>query len=73
MTVTLEASTDPAIPVVDLSAFYSGSPEEALSTSKKLYAAFKGVGFAYLKNHGVPQDLVDEAFSWVSSGIVLSS
>lgn len=55
------------IPVVDFAAFRSGTPNETKEIANSLYEAFRDVGFVYLKNHGVPQDVVDEAFTWVSS------
>lgn len=54
------------IPVIDLSAIKSKSEEIRLKTAQDLFAAFRDVGFVYLKNHGVPQTLIDEAFSLVS-------
>ena len=56
-----------AIPIIDLEPIRSGTPQEAQETGKKVYEAFKGVGFAYIKNHGLPQELLDQAFVWVSS------
>lgn len=53
------------IPVIDLSAIRSKSEEVRLKTAQDLFAAFRDVGFVYLRNHGVPQTLVDEAFGWV--------
>lgn len=53
------------IPVIDFAPFRDGSPEDAEATGKKIFEAFRDVGFVYLKNHGVPQKVVDEAFSWV--------
>jgi hypothetical protein len=61
-----------AIPIIDLEPVHSGSPEEALATGRKVYDAFRKVGFAYIKNHGVPQELVDQAFEWVSLSIRFS-
>ncbi|EFE44132.1 oxidoreductase, 2OG-Fe(II) oxygenase family [Trichophyton verrucosum HKI 0517] len=52
------------IPVIDFAPFRDGSPEDAEATGKKIFEAFRDVGFVYLKNHGVPQEVVDEAFSW---------
>lgn len=54
-----------SIPVIDLTPTRTGTPEEAARTARDIYLAFKNVGFAYIKNHGVPQHLVDEAFAWV--------
>lgn len=56
---------DLAIPIIDLEPMRSGTSEEAHETGEALYEAFRSVGFAYIKNHGVPQDVVDEAFTWV--------
>ncbi|KAM0511061.1 hypothetical protein ACHAPE_010265 [Trichoderma viride] len=52
------------IPVVDFSTARAGSGEDRRRVAKELYEAFKNVGFAYVKNHGVPQDAVDEALVW---------
>lgn len=65
-----------AIPIIDLEPMRSGTPEEARETGKKVYEAFRLVGFAYIKNHGIPQEDVDQAFAWVSvefDGIILIS
>lgn len=50
------------VPVIDFSLFRK---EKSLEKAKKLFAAFRDSGFVYLQNHGVPQDIVDEAFAWV--------
>lgn len=31
---------------------------------KQFYGACRDVGFAYLINHGIPQQEIDEMFSW---------
>lgn len=56
-----------AIPIIDLEPMRSGTSPEATRTSKDVFEAFRGVGFAYIKNHGVPQPLIDQMFEWVSS------
>ncbi|PNP38270.1 hypothetical protein TGAMA5MH_09843 [Trichoderma gamsii] len=53
-----------SIPVVDFGTARMGSGEDRRRVAKELYEAFKNVGFAYVKNHGVPQDVVDESFVW---------
>ncbi|KAL6878575.1 hypothetical protein J3F83DRAFT_239395 [Trichoderma novae-zelandiae] len=53
-----------SIPVIDLAPARSGSGEDVQTVAKELYQAFKNVGFAYVKNHGVPEDVVEEAFRW---------
>ncbi|OAL29221.1 hypothetical protein AYO20_09274 [Fonsecaea nubica] len=60
-----------AIPIIDLEPIRSGTPEEARATGKLVYQAFRDVGFAYIKNHGVPQELVDQAFDWSSKFFAL--
>jgi hypothetical protein len=54
------------VPIIDFSKFRSSNPDEALATSQKLFAAFRDSGFAYLQDHGLSQEVVDEAFAWVS-------
>lgn len=54
-----------SIPVVDFAPARTSSGEDRRRVAKELYEAFKNVGFAYVKNHGVPQAVVDEAFVWV--------
>ncbi|KAL7932237.1 hypothetical protein V8C35DRAFT_307752 [Trichoderma chlorosporum] len=52
------------IPVIDLAPARSGSDEDIQRVAEQLYEAFKNVGFAYVKNHGVPENIVNEAFNW---------
>lgn len=54
-----------AIPIIDLEPIRSGTSDKAHATGKELYEAFRSVGFAYIKNHGISQEVVDEAFAWV--------
>ncbi|OQD74051.1 hypothetical protein PENDEC_c012G06844 [Penicillium decumbens] len=58
------AADNLSIPIIDLEPARTGTPEEAAQVAQDVYQAFKHVGFAYIKNHGVPQELIDEAFSW---------
>ncbi|KIW90262.1 uncharacterized protein Z519_08906 [Cladophialophora bantiana CBS 173.52] len=60
-----------AIPIIDLEPVRSGTPEEARQTGKLVYEAFRDVGFAYIKNHGLPQELLDQAFEWSSKFFAL--
>ncbi|KAL2399163.1 Proline hydroxylase buaE [Exophiala dermatitidis] len=53
-----------SIPIIDLEPVRKGTPEEARETGKKVFEAFRDVGFAYIKNHGLPQELQDKAFEW---------
>ncbi|KIW35588.1 uncharacterized protein PV07_02275 [Cladophialophora immunda] len=60
-----------AIPIIDLEPIRSGTPDEARETGKLVYQAFRDVGFAYIKNHGLPQELLDQAFDWSSKFFAL--
>lgn len=55
-----------AIPIIDLSPIRSGSTTAAHEVGKQVYTAFRDVGFAYIRNHSVPQTDIDQAFEWVS-------
>lgn len=65
----MEMADHTAIPIIDFSPLGEGvaGDDGCSKTGKDIYEAFKNVGFAYIKNHGIPQDLVDEAFAWVGS------
>ncbi|KAL4794038.1 hypothetical protein BDV19DRAFT_204511 [Aspergillus venezuelensis] len=65
--------TSPSIPIIDLEPARTGGQEELNKVAQEVYQAFKHVGFAYIKNHGIPQDLVDEAFNWSSKFFALPS
>lgn len=58
-----------SIPVVDFGPFISGRREDATAVGKALYEAFRDYGFAYVSNHTVPQNIIDEAFAWVCSNL----
>lgn len=53
-----------ALPVIDFSRWYQGSPEEKRKVAGDLADACRSVGFVYVINHGVAPDLLDEAFGW---------
>jgi len=48
-----------AIPVVDLSKFVNGNASERAEFVEEIGKAFHEVGFVGVRNHGVPQELVD--------------
>ncbi|KAB2575296.1 putative iron/ascorbate oxidoreductase [Lasiodiplodia theobromae] len=52
------------VPIVDFGPFYTGDGDAKRAVAKQLDNALSTVGFVYLKNHGVPQERVDEAFAW---------
>jgi isopenicillin N synthase-like dioxygenase len=49
------------IPVVDLASLTNGSPDGARIVAKALLGAATDPGFFYVKNHGVPWELVERA------------
>jgi isopenicillin N synthase-like dioxygenase len=53
------------IPVVDFAKAVRGTREEKEKVARQIDDAFRHVGFVYLKNHGVPLEMVDECFDWV--------
>lgn len=53
------------IPVLDLGPYLAGRPGARAALGAELGQAFTTVGFYFVVNHGVPQDLVDAAFEQV--------
>jgi isopenicillin N synthase-like dioxygenase len=50
------------IPVVDVAALESGAAAEVAKVGQALRGAAETVGFFYVRNHGVPQHLIDAVF-----------
>ncbi|GJC86301.1 hypothetical protein ColLi_09139 [Colletotrichum liriopes] len=57
----------PSIPLVDLEGLKSAHSQTAQQAGEAQVDAFKTFGFAYARNHGLPQETVDAAFQWVFS------
>ncbi|KAG0238391.1 hypothetical protein BGW42_005624 [Actinomortierella wolfii] len=53
------AATNEEIPVIDFSLF-SSDPEEC---ARQICVASQGIGFFYLRNHGIDQGLIDRMFA----------
>ncbi len=52
-----------SIPTVDLNEYLNGDVVQKKSFSKQLGDTFSGIGFAIVANHGVPQEIIDGAYS----------
>ncbi|KAK6200682.1 hypothetical protein LQW54_009643 [Pestalotiopsis sp. IQ-011] len=53
-----------SLPVIDFGKWQSGSAEERQNIATELATACRQVGFVYIINHGVQDELLDEAFGW---------
>jgi isopenicillin N synthase-like dioxygenase len=51
------------IPVIDYGPYFAGAPGALDALAAEVRHACEQVGFFYITNHGVPQDLVDRAFA----------
>ena len=57
----MEIASD-AIPVIDLGPFRLGGAEDRARVAAEIGRACETVGFLYVVDHGIPQDLIDAAF-----------
>ncbi|MDX1653422.1 MAG: 2-oxoglutarate and iron-dependent oxygenase domain-containing protein [Brumimicrobium sp.] len=64
-------STPKGIPSVDLSEFLSDDPKKREKFVKELGAAYEGIGFVAVKNHGIPQNLIDRLYSRIQEFFAL--
>ncbi len=55
-------STSMNIPVIDFEPFVIGDITAQPKVAQEIYEACHEIGFMYLKNYGVPQDLIDRVF-----------
>ncbi|KAH0547525.1 hypothetical protein FGG08_000250 [Glutinoglossum americanum] len=51
------------IPLIDFSLFLHGSDGDKLSVAKAMTNGFKDAGFVYIKNHGIPAEIIARVFS----------
>lgn len=51
------------IPVIDVGPLRSGDSNAILSVGRAMRQASETVGFFYVRDHGIPQDLIDRAFA----------
>ena len=54
-----------SIPSVDLADFLSGDPVKKSEFVQKLGRAYEEVGFVAVKNHGVPNELIEDLYKYV--------
>jgi hypothetical protein len=52
-----------AIPVIDIGALSGNDRTALVSVAREIGEACKTVGFFYIKNHGVPQTLIDRTYA----------
>ena len=51
------------IPVIDLAPLFDDSQGDIVKLAQQIYDAYSMVGFAYIKNHGIAEDLVQAVFA----------
>jgi isopenicillin N synthase-like dioxygenase len=56
-----------SIPVVNLSEFLSGDPDQKEAFVQAIGKAYEEVGFVAVKNHGIPPDLVENLYKYVQA------
>jgi isopenicillin N synthase-like dioxygenase len=59
----VELDSGEKIPVIDFAGLTSGDLPARKTTGMSMREAFEDFGFIYLKNHSVPQSLIDEMFA----------
>lgn len=64
---TPDATEELVVPLIDLRAFLSGSPDAASEVSRQVGEACKSHGFFQVINHGIDPDLLTEAHSCVQA------
>jgi isopenicillin N synthase-like dioxygenase len=62
-----------AIPSVDLAEFLSGDPIRKAAFVQELGKAYEEVGFVAVKNHGVPDELIQDLYKYVQEFFSLPS
>ncbi len=53
------------IAIISFDSFLHGQEDDRRAVAKQLYNAFSTVGWVYLKDHGIPQERVEEIFCLV--------
>ena len=55
------------IPVVDLADFTTGTPEKKRAFVRELGEAYAEVGFVAVKNHGIPEQVIEDLYKQVQA------
>ncbi|PTB35800.1 uncharacterized protein TrAFT101_010647 [Trichoderma asperellum] len=50
------------IPIIDISPIFSPSLSERQAVAQQVRAAARNMGFFYIKNHGIPEDVTQDAY-----------
>ena len=58
----MNKSNKESIPIIDLSPLYQGNEQAMDTLVHQVYDAYSKVGFAYITNHGVNPNLIDDVF-----------
>lgn len=54
------------IPTLDASDFLAGSESQRNRFASDLVDSFVRTGFVKIVNHGIPEEMIDDLFKWVS-------
>jgi isopenicillin N synthase-like dioxygenase len=57
------ATSEAAIPVIDLGAYLAGVPGSREAVAGKVRSALESIGFFIVVDHGVPRDLIERTFA----------
>jgi isopenicillin N synthase-like dioxygenase len=56
-------SAEDRIPVLDVGPFLARAPGALACVGQEVRQALEDIGFFFIKNHGVPQELIDRVFA----------
>jgi isopenicillin N synthase-like dioxygenase len=51
------------IPVIDYGPYFAGEPDALERLAEEVRHACENIGFLYVLNHGVPQEIIDRGFA----------